>query len=380
MKLKIVKLYSTVILAVILFNACSNSSAEQQSEEKTANTNETLVQLTAAQAKNIGLQTGTVSVKNISGSLKLSGQIDVPPQNLVSVSIPLGGYLKSTQMLPGTQVRKGQLLAIMEDPQYIQLQQDYLNAKNKLAYAGKEYERQKELNSSKASSDKVLQQSESEFRSISIELKALAAKLSLIGINPQRLTENSISRSVGIHSPINGYISRVNVNIGKYVTPSDVIFELVNPTDIHLNLMVYEKDLGKIAIGQKVIVYSNARPDQKYDTKIILLSHSLNENRIAEVHCQFEKYDKKLVPGMYMNAEIQLDNNQGKVLPDDAIVSFENKDYVFVQEGNSSFRMTPIQKGQSENGLTVVGDGLEGKRIVTVGAYSLLMKLKNTAE
>lgn len=380
MKLKIVKLYSTVILAVILFNACSNSSAEQQSEEKAANTNETLVQLTAEQAKNIGLQTGTVSVKNISGSLKLSGQIDVPPQNLVSVSIPLGGYLKSTQMLPGTQVRKGQLLAIMEDPQYIQLQQDYLNAKNKLAYAGKEYERQKELNSSKASSDKVLQQSESEFRSISIELKALAAKLSLIGINPQRLTENSISRSVGIHSPINGYISRVNVNIGKYVTPSDVIFELVNPTDIHLNLMVYEKDLGKIAIGQKVIVYSNASPDQKYDTKIILLSHSLNENRIAEVHCQFEKYDKKLVPGMYMNAEIQLDNNQGKVLPDDAIVSFENKDYVFVQEGNSSFRMTPIQKGQSENGLTVVGDGLEGKRIVTVGAYSLLMKLKNTAE
>lgn len=380
MKLKIVTLYSAVVLAVGLFNACSNSSTGQQSVEKTADTNETLVQLTAAQAKNIGLQTGTVSLKNISSNLKLSGQIDVPPQNLVSVSIPLGGYLKSTQMLPGTQVRKGQLLAIMEDPQYIQLQQDYLNAKNKLAYAGKEYERQKELNSSKASSDKVLQQSESEFRSLNIELKALAAKLSLIGINPQRLTENSISRSIGIHSPINGYISRVNVNIGKYVTPSDVIFELVNPTDIHLNLMVYEKDLSKIAIGQKVVVYSNARPDQKYDTKIILLSHALNENRIAEVHCQFEKYDKRLVPGMYMNAEIQLDNNQGKVLPDDAIVGFENKDYVFVQEGNSSFRMTPVQKGQSENGLTVVGDGLEGKRIVTTGAYSLLMKLKNTAE
>ncbi|SMC56778.1 efflux RND transporter periplasmic adaptor subunit [Pedobacter africanus] len=380
MKLKIAIHYSAVILAVSLFNACSNSNAEQQSVEKAANTDETLVQLTDAQAKNIGLHTGVVSLKNISSSLKLSGQIDVPPQNLVSVSIPLGGYLKSTQMLPGTQVRKGQLLAIMEDPQYIQLQQDYLNAKNKLAYAGREYERQKELNSSKASSDKVLQQSESEFRSLNIELKALAAKLGLIGINPQRLTENSISRSIGIHSPINGYISRVNVNIGKYVTPSDVIFELVNPTDIHLNLMVYEKDLSKLAIGQKAIVYSNARPDQRYDTKIILLSHSLNENRIAEVHCQFEKYDKRLVPGMYMNAEIQLDNNQEKVLPDDAIVGFENKDYVFVQEGNSSFRMTPVKKGQSENGLTVVGDGLEGKRIVTTGAYSLLMKLKNTAE
>nr|WP_121271143.1 efflux RND transporter periplasmic adaptor subunit [Pedobacter schmidteae] len=379
MKLKIATYITTIALFSLLY-ACNNINAEQQTKDTTTPTNETVVVLTPAQAKNIGLQTTEISLQNIGSVLKLSGQIDVPPQNLVSVSIPLGGYLKSTEMLPGTQVRKGQLLAIMEDPQYIQLQQDYLSVKNKLGYASKEYERQRELNSSKASSDKVLQQSENEFRSLNIELKALAAKLSLIGINAQRLSENSISRSISVHSPINGYISKVNVNIGKYVTPSDVIFELVNPTDIHLNLTVYEKDLSKIAIGQRVVAYSNGKPDQKYDTRIILVSHSINENRSAEVHCHFEKYDKRLVPGMYMNAEIQLDNNREKVLPDEAIVSFEHKDYVFVATGNNSFGMIPVQKEQSENGLTVVGSGLEGKKIVTTGAYSLLMQLKNTAE
>jgi cobalt-zinc-cadmium efflux system membrane fusion protein len=278
-------------------------------------------------------------------------------------------------------VRKGQLLAVMEDPQYIQLQQDYLTATSRLEYAVKEYERQKELNSSKASSDKVLQQAENEFRTLSIATKALAEKLGLIGISAVRLNENTISRTVNIYSPINGYVNKVNVNIGKYVTPSDVIFELVNPEDIHLNLTVYEKDLSKLSIGQHATVYTNAKPDRKYDTKIILISHSLNENRSAEVHCHFEQYDKNLVPGMYMNAEIRLNDSKEKVLPADAIVNFENKDYVFVEEGERTFRMTPVQKGQTGEGMTVItSPGLDGKKIVTVGAYSLLMQLKNTGE
>lgn len=340
-----------------------------------------IVTLSPEQLKNIHLQTGELKLQNMSGNLKLSGQIDVPPQNLVSVSIPLGGYLRSTSMMPGTHVRKGQLLAVLEDPQYIQLQQDYLTAKNKLNYAAKEYDRQKELNSSKASSDKVMQQAENEFRNLTIESKALAVKLGLIGINAGRLTENTISQTINIYSPINGYVSKVNVNIGKYVTPSDVIFELVNPEDIHLNLTVYEKDLNKLAIGQHAIAYTNSRPDQQYDTEIILISHSLNENRSADVHCHFEKYDKSLVPGMYMNAEIRLNDSKEKVLPDDAVVNFENKDYVFVQSGERSFKMTAVQKGQSGDGVTVIASpGLDGKKVVTSGAYSLLMKLKNTAE
>ncbi len=369
----------TILLSIFIAGCGGNKGAGPG--EAPVNTPSDVVTLTVEQLKNTGLTIGSVSEQQIGGVLKLSGQIDVPPQNLVSVSIPLGGYLKSTAMMPGTHVRKGQLLAVMEDPQYIQLQQEYLMAVNKLAYAEKEFVRQRELNSSKASSDKVLQQAESEYRNVAITTKALAAKLGLIGINADRLSDNNISRTVNIYSPINGYVNKVNVNIGKYVTPSDVIFDLVNPEDIHLNLTVYEKDLSKLSIGQRATVFTNARPDQRYDTRIILISHSLNENRSAEVHCHFEHYDKSLVPGMYMNAEIRLNDSMEKVLPGEAIVSYENKDYVFVQEGERTFRMLPVQKGQAGEGVTVVtSPDLTGKKIVTAGSYSLLMQLKNTGE
>ncbi|WP_341836154.1 efflux RND transporter periplasmic adaptor subunit [Chitinophaga pollutisoli] len=364
----------------ILFTSCG-SKPETPAETREATVTEDLVTLTEKQMANTRLQTGAISRESISGTLKVSGQVDVPPQNLVSVSIPLGGYLKSTGMMPGTHVKKGQLLAVMEDPQYIQLQQDYLTARNRLGYAEKEFDRQRELNRNKAASDKVMQQAEIEYRNLSVESKALAAKLSLLGIRAEQLTENNISRTINIHAPITGYVSKVNVNIGKYVTPSDVIFELVNPEDIHLNLTVYEKDLSKLAIGQPAVAYTNARPDQRYETEIILISHSLNENRSAEVHCHFLKYDKTLVPGMYMNVEVKLGDTEENVLPDAAIVNFEGKDYVFIQEAVRTFRIIPVEKGQVSGGMTVVtAPDLTGKKIVTEGAYTLLMQLKNIGE
>jgi len=375
------KLYQP-FLAVAAISIClfACSSKEEKATETPKTTNGNLVYLNAKQAKNINLEVGETKVQEVSNVLKLSGQIDVPPQNLISVSIPLGGYLKSTEMLPGTRVSKGQVLAIMEDPQYIQLQQDYLRASNRQGFAIKEYERQRELNSTKASSDKVLQQAESELKNLNVETSALSAKLSMIGINSKNLKAGNISRTIRIYSPINGYVSKVNMNIGKYVTPSDVMFELINPEDIHLNLTVYEKDLDKVYIGQRVTSYTNNNPNKKFSSSIILVSHSLNENRSAEVHCHFDQEDKSLTPGMYMNAEVQLNAKKEKVIPNDAIVNFENKDYVFIKESDSSFRMIALQKGVSENNQTVVGSSLDGKKIVLRGAYSLLMKLKNTEE
>lgn len=367
------------ILTAGMLSGCGGNPKPQE-VAVAAKSEEDVVRLSAAQAKQVNIETGEISLQKISSVLKLSGQIDVPPQNLISVSIPLGGYLKFTKMLPGTQVKKGQLLAVIEDPQYIQLQQEYLSTKSKLNYATKEYERQKELNKSKANSDKVLQQAENEYRNLNIESKGLAEKLRLIGLNPARLNENNIGRTINVYSPIEGYVSKVNVNIGKYVTPSDVIFELVNPSDIHLNVTAFEKDLPQIAIGQKAIAYSNANPQKKYRTEVVLVSHALNSERNAEVHCHFEDYDKTLVPGMYMNAELELNGLAQNALPDDAIVSFENKEYVFVETGKNTFRMTLVNKGKAEGGFTAIHTDLSHKRVVLKGAYSLLMQLKNTPE
>lgn len=363
---------------IVLIYAC-NSSAKEEPRAST-NTDENIVQLSAEQLKQIDLQTSQLQARSISSTLKLNGQIDATPQNLVSVSVPLGGYLKSTQMLPGMRVQKGQLLAVLEDTQYIQLQQDYLSAKNKLSYAQKEHNRQKELHQARAGSDKVLQQAESEFRNLSIESKALAQKLRLIGLNPSSLTEDNISRTISIYSPISGYVNQVHVNIGKYVMPSDILFELVNPNGIYLNLTVFERDLDQLKIGQEVSVYSNGKPDQRYKARVVRINHNLNAERTAAVHCAFAQYDPAFVPGMYMNAELYLNRDHAEALPEEAFVNFESKDYVFVANGNNKFQLTPVQKGKTEQGHTSTMTDLKGKEIVVKGAYALLMKMKNTSE
>jgi membrane fusion protein, heavy metal efflux system len=199
--------------SAFLLQACDGKT--KTVEATTEQVPESLVTLTDAQLKNAALEITRVQEQQISSVLKLNGKIDVPPQNIVSISVPMGGYLKSTKLLPGLHVRKGEVIAVVEDQQYIQLQQDYLTAKAKLPFLENEYNRQKELNESKASSDKTFQQSEAEFRSQKVMMSALAEKLKLAGINLSRLNESNITRSVQIFSPIDGYVSAVNVNIGK---------------------------------------------------------------------------------------------------------------------------------------------------------------------
>lgn len=370
-----------ILLTLLMLVSCTS--------EKTDNTeapvsNETTVSITDAQYKTAGIRTGKIEKRSISTTLKLNGKIDVPPQNMVSVSIPLGGFLKSSKLLPGMRIKKGDVLAVMEDQQYIQLQQDYLTAKSKLIYFEKEYTRQKELNQSKASSDKFFQQTEMDFKTQKIAVSALAEKLRLIHINPEQLSEDNLSRNVNVYSSIDGFVSKVNVNIGKYVNASDVLFELINPEDIHLNLKVFERDLAQLSIGQKLSAYNNTQPEKKYACEIILISQDLATDRSAEVHCHFDNYDKALLPGMYMNADVSVNVADQWAIHSDAIVSFEGKDFIVVEEKPMHFTLVEIVKGSSENGYTGIRPvqelDLEKQSIVINGAYSLLMQSKTKAE
>lgn len=368
-----------ILSLIVLLTGCKSNNENQ--DTKTA-TDENIVILTDAQLKNASIAVGTLENKAISSILRVNGKIDVPPQNMVSISMPLGGYLKSTHLLPGMHITKGQVIATMDDQQYVQIQQDFLTAKSKLQYAEKEFNRQKELNESQASSDKIFQQAETEYKGLKIELAALSEKLKLINVNPKTLTTNSISRSVSIYSPINGFVSKVNANIGKYVNPSDVIFELVNPEDIHLNLRIFEKDLSKLYIGQNVIAFNN-NDSKKYLCEILLISKDISaENHSADVHCHFKNYDKNLLPGMYMNAEIEVKNNKTLTLPEDAVVNFEGKNYVFTEIGVQKYKMIPIETGVQENGIIEIinHQNLIKNKIVVKNAYTLLMKLKNKNE
>ncbi len=367
-----------LFISVFLLISC-NKKAEEKTE---ISLKENEVTLTDAQFKNAGIEITSLSEKSISTVLKINGKIDVPPQNMVSVSVPLGGYLRSTQLLPGMHIIKGQSIAVMEDQQYIQLQQDYLVSKSKLIYAEKETIRQKELNENQASSDKTTQFAQSELSGLQAMTNGLAEKLRMININPSTITATNISKKINIYATINGYVSKVNVNIGKYINPSEVLFELINPTDIHLNIKVYEKDIAKLKIGQKIIAFTNSEPNKKYNSEIILISKDVAADGTAEVHCHFEDYDKTLLPGMYMNAEVELKSLNSNSLPEECIVNFEGKDYIYIEIGKQKYEMTEVQIGEKENNFVRILNfkRLQNKKIVSKGAYTLLMKMKNTEE
>jgi cobalt-zinc-cadmium efflux system membrane fusion protein len=347
-----------------------------------ANENPSIVTLTAEQLRLADLQLDKIGQRDIATILKVNGKIDVPPQNMVSISTALGGYLKYTKLLPGMHVKKGEVIAKIEDQQFVQLQQDYLSTTSKLRFAELEYNRQKDLNETKATSDKQFQQVESEYRSLQIEQSGLTQKLHLLSIDPGSISISTISKTINIYSPIDGFVTHVNVNIGKYIAPSEVLFELVNPTDIHLNLKVFEKDIAKLKIGQKLVCFTNTEPNKKHACEIILISKDISPEHTAEVHCHFENYEKDLLPGMYMNAEIALQIQNSNTLPEDAIVTFENKDYIFVALDSNRFEMTEVQTGVYENGFYEIKNiaALEGKSIAIQNSYTLLMALKNKEE
>ena len=172
------------------------------------------------------------------------------------------------------------------------------------------------------------------------------------------------------------------MNVGKYVNPSDILFELINPANIHLALTVFEKDVNKLAIGQKVFAYTNSNPEKKHLLEIVLINQNISGQNSAEIHCRFKEPDRTLLPGMFMNADIELSTNQTNALPSDAIVRFENKQYVFIEKGDRHFEKTEVQTGDSENGYTEIlnSDALKNKNFVIKGAYVLLMALKNESE
>ncbi len=369
----------TVLTAIIfLLAACGNKKAAEAEGLPDA-VADSVITLTAEQVKNAGIVMGKPETQEISSILRVNGKIDVPPQNMVSISVPLGGYLKTTKLLPGMHVSKGEAIAVIEDQQYIQLQQDYLTAQAKIGFLENEYKRQQSLNQSQASSDKVYQQAEADYKTQRILITSLAQKLQLAGINTARLNESNISRSINIYSPINGYVSKVNVNIGKYVSSTDVLFELINPLDIHLALKVFERDLGKLFIGQKLMAYTNNEPGRKHLCEVLLIGKDLSAEGNTDVHCHFEEYDKTLVPGTYMNAEIEVKNKNATVVPEQAVVGYENKQYIFLASGANRFAMTEITTGETENGFMeiLVDAKLAKQDVVVKGAYSLLMSLKN---
>ena len=385
-----IKSLITLSVFIVALSSCNNEKKTIDVEEVEV-IPDSIVELRDDQVKLSGIETGAIDMRSLSGTLKVSGLIAVAPQNLATVSSPLGGFVKSASLMPGSTVTIGQTLAILENQEFIDIQQNYLETKNKLEYAEAEYKRHTELYKDDVYSQKNLQQVTSEYKSFKTQLKALEQKLALIGINPSNLTDDNISRSIPVVSPISGYVKTVNVNIGKFVSPSDVLFEIVNSDNLFLELTLFEKDADKASTGQKIRYFINNESEQ-HDAVIYQTGKSISDDKTFKVYATVSGNCKNVMPGMYVNAEIEASLNQVTSVPDEAITSFDEKDYIFVFEKNkveegkpfTEYRMIQVQKGVSDKGFTeiVLPEGFDFKtaKVVVKGAYNLLSAKKNAGE
>ncbi len=342
------------------------------------------VELTDAQFRSAGVVIASLQTRSLSGKIKANGVLDVPPQNMVSISPPMGGFLKTTDLLQGMHVEKGQTIAILQHQDYIQLQEDFLDTRSQLDYLETEYKRQVELSKESINSQKILQQAKSHYESMLAKHAGLRAKLNLLGINPTGLTASNLQSSINIYAPISGYVTKVNVNIGMYVSAADVMFVIVDTEHLHAELTLFEKDVPFVKVGQKV-TFTLANEHVQRNATVHLVGRQITEDRTVQIHCHLDKEDKELIPGMYLKAFVETTKKTALSIPEEGVVDFEGKYYVFVSQpakeaGIHHFSMVPVFKGISEGGYTeieLLEDIGTAQKFVTKGSYDILAVLKN---
>lgn len=379
--------------AAIAVASCSDKKepVAEEPQQKTAAgaaSEEKQVVFTDSQYKLSEIETGSIEFRNLSNIIKLTGSIDAEPGNVATVSAPLGGYLKTAGKLPGELVKKGQLLAVLENPEFINIQQEYLESTARMEYLSQEFKRQQELRKEDINAAKTFQQVSSEYKMMKAKISGLEQQIALLGLSSASLkSSNKISRTANIYSPITGYIKTSSVNIGKYAAPTDILFEIVGNSDLHLALNAFEKDLGKIKPGQTVKFSLSNENNYQHTGKVFLVGQAADDKKMIPVHCHFTQ-DSKLLPGMYVKAWVETGTEKKNAVPNDAVVQLAGVDYIIAQTGQDKagykFKLVQVAKGVQQEGYTAVelpeGTDAGELKIVTKNAYTILSALRNAEE
>ena len=374
------------VSVLTLFSCSKNPDAVPKEKEVKVEASEVI--LTTTQYQTTGIVLGSIEERSMSGVLRASGVIDAPPQDIASISVPLGGFLKTLLIREGTHVRKGQPLATLENPEYIQLQQEYLEKYYQLEYLSAEYERQKGLAAENVSAQKVFQETTSRFHATEASVKGLRAKLQLLRINVGSLEKGTMQQAVTLSAPIDGYVIDMKANIGAYTSPTDILFKIVNTANMFVSITVFEKDLPSIAIGQKIRCVSPSNSGE-FSGPGSFIGREIETDRSVRVQAAItNKGNVSLFKGMFVNTLIETGTSREvPVIASEAIVLSENKPHIFVLDstggGQYRFKMIEVQIGNTENGYSqiLVPEGFPlGSKIVISGSSNLLASLKNTGE
>ena len=376
--------YLTTALLVFLLFACKQG-AEKPAEIVPEALQEGRILITQTQFESNGMALGSAKKMEFPEVVRVSGSIDVPPENRVIISAVYGGFVKKISLLEGDSVRKGQVVITLENPEFLKLQQEYLEIRERLPYLKSEFERQEILFKEKISSEKLYLRARSEYFTAMAQNKSLEAQLELLGVRPDALDAGEMRSVISMHTPISGKVTRVNVRTGAYVSPATAIMEIVNNQHIHLELMVFEQDINRIRKEQAIRFRIPEISDRVREGSVYLIGNTVDEKRTVKVHAHVREEDlEELMVGMFVQADILTgtrDADSGNLpsywaLPEEAIVSGENGSYILVLETSDeqgyTLRKQPVEVGITSGGFTALTDpgSLESSdQVLTRGAF-----------
>lgn len=403
-------------LTILIVNGCGNKPIESdgvsheseiKKEDDLEEESNTIATLTQEQINSVGITLGVIEQKNITAVIKSNGALRVPNNNKANATSLYGGVVKTLKVQMGDHVRKGQVIATIENPQFVQIQEEYLTIASRIALAVQEMQRQKELTAGNAGALKNLQNATAELSTLKARSASLQKQIQLMGINPSKITASNLTSSLSVTSPVSGTVSNEFAKIGSYVDVSSPVVEIVDNSLIHLDLQVFEKDLPYVKIGQAVNFTVTNNPQVTYTAKVFNIGSSFeNESKTIAVHCTVTGNKTGLIDGMNITGMVSIDKKMSETVPNTAIVEADGKFYVFIhteknnqphdhKEGEShehvgeekepctkmNFEKIEIAKGVSELGYTAITPiGLipKGAKIVTKGAFFINAKLSNT--
>ncbi len=373
---------SLLLLSILFLAACNNSKTKEATLEVASEENNSeIIHLSKAQFENARMEIGELTQKPFAQTVQTSGMIDVPPQSRAVVSAFSGGYIKNTPLLVGNKVSKGQRLVTIENPEFITMQQNYLETAEQLSYLKSEYDRQKIMFDEKITSQKSYLKAESEYKMNLARYNSLKKNLEMLNINPVSVQAGNIVSAVNIYSPIDGNVTQVYVNTGTYVSPADKIMEIMNTDHIHLELKVFEKDLLQLKKEQEILFTVPEASKETFKGEVHLVGTSIDPNtRIAMVHGHIDERDEQnFTAGMFVQAQIVTGTSDQLALPENAIVEMDGKNYVLLieSENDEEFEILPVEVkiGANYNGFTAIETSEAFKpesTFLTKGAFVLL--------
>ena len=344
------------------------------------------VSVSPAQEKAAGITFGTFERQNMTTEVQANGSVEVPPQNRVSITAIMGGYVQTVLVLPGERVRAGAAVATLRSPEYLTMQQNYLQSKAKVLFLAQDLQRQQILDIEDVGAKRKLQLARADYATEQATLHATAAQLRLLGISVSHLdATGQIAQSVSLTTPIAGYVKAVNISPGQYVGPQDVLVEVLNRDDLHLELKVFEKDVALVKPGQKILFkVQNAGRDEELTARVFLVGKAFDDNaRTVRVHAHLEPERTDLLPGQFVAARIQTAGARVRTLPEAALVQGGELSYIFRRVGTDSgrtvFRRVKVRASPPQHGdiaVTVLDPLPDTINLVRKGAYFLDAELR----